>query len=191
MDRVIRVNRHEQFICDILVQPSFPGLSTRIPPWLVPFYQTLFPAKAGSAPRRVFLSREGDRKPTNLQAIETRLAALGFEKVDPMQTTSLRELLGEASHVVGIHGAALTNLIFCQPGTRFLEIMPTDVSGFISRFYYYTLCASAGMSYGAVIGPSLRPRRFEAFGQSRSDFDVDLEDLEHGLSALLEVPQLA
>ena len=116
------------------------------------------------------------------------MAALVFENVDPLKTTRLRELLGEASHVVGIHGAALTNLIFCQPGTRFLEIMPTDVSGFASRFYFYTLCASAGMSYGAVIGPSLRPRRFKNLGQSRSDFDVDLEDLEHGLHALLESP---
>jgi hypothetical protein len=67
--------------------------------------------------------------------------------------------------------------------------MPTDVSDYWSRFYYYTLCASAGMSYGAVIGPSLRPRRFKNVGQSRSDFDVDLGDLERGLNALLETTQ--
>jgi capsular polysaccharide biosynthesis protein len=186
LNRVIRIKRNEQFVCEILVQPSFPGVTTQIPPWVAPFFQTLFPAEGAPARRRVFLSREGPRKPTNLLAIETRLTALGFEKVDPLQTSRLRELMGEASHVVGIHGAALTNLIFCRPGTRFLEIMPTDVSSFGSRFYYHTLCASAGMSYGAVIGPSVRRRLFKNLGQTRSDFDVDLGDLDRGLDALLE-----
>lgn len=31
-----------------------------------------------------------------------------------------------ASHVVAVHGAGLTNLLFCQPGTKVLEIFPSN-----------------------------------------------------------------
>ena len=185
MDRVFRMERHEQFICDVLVQPSFPGLNARTPHWLVNFYQNLFPAPPRPRSRRLYFGREGRRSAVNAAAIDQRVAELGFEKVDPITTPNLREMLAEASHVVGIHGAALTNLLFCCPGTRVLEIMPTDVSGFHSRFYYYTLSTSGQMQYGVVVGTSLRKRRLNVFPQSWSDFHVDMDDLERGLAALL------
>ena len=187
-DRMIRMPRHEQFICDVLIQPSFPGLNACTPPWLVNFYQTLFPAPPLPRTRRLYFAREGTRSAVNAADLDRRIAALGFEKVDPMKTPRLRELLGQASHVIGVHGAALTNLLFCQPGTRILEIMPSDVSGFTPRFYYYTLSAGGQMPYGAVIGESLKGRLLDLFPQSGSDFVVNLDDLDRGLAALLANP---
>jgi capsular polysaccharide biosynthesis protein len=185
MDRVIRMGRHEQFICDTLVQPSFPGLNARTPPWLVNFYQNLFPSQPRPASRRLYFGREGKRSAVNSAAIDARMEELGFEKVDPMKTPHLREKLSEASHVVGVHGAALTNLLFCRPGTRVLEIMPTDISGFHSRYYYYTLSTSGQMPYGVVVGQSLKGRALNVLPQSWSDFRVDMTDLDRGLEALL------
>jgi hypothetical protein len=184
-DRVIRMQRHEQFICDVLVQPSFPGFNARTPPWLVNFYQTLFPPSPLPRTRRLYFAREGARSVVNAADIDCRIEARGFEKVDPLKTPRLREILSEASHVIGVHGAALTNLLFCQPGTRVLELMPTDVSGFTPRFYYYTLSVSGQMPYGAVIGESLKGRMLDLLPQSGSDFTVNLDDFDHGLAALL------
>lgn len=186
-ERVIRVGPREQFICDLLVQPSFPGLNTRTPHWVVEFYQQLFPASSLPRTRRLYFGREGKRSAVNAAEIDARVAEAGFEKVDAMKTPRLRELLGEASHVIGVHGAALTNLLFCQPGTRILEIMPTDVSAFYSRYYYFTLCSGGKMPYGAVVGQSLRGRRLNVLQQSWSDFHVKLGELEQGLNALLDV----
>ena len=185
VDRVIRMARREQFICDVLIQPSFPGLNTRTPPWVVHFYQNLFPPTGRPRNRRLYFGRTGKRSAVNSADIDARMHAHGFEKVDPMRTPNLREQLSEASHVVGVHGAALTNLLFCQPGTRILELMPTDVSGFYSRFYYYTLSSGGGMPYGVVTGRSLRGRTLNIFPQSWSDFDVNLADLDRGIAALL------
>ncbi|MEO6005577.1 MAG: glycosyltransferase family 61 protein [Opitutus sp.] len=98
-------------------------------------------------------------------------------------------MLGEASHVIGVHGAALTNLLFCQPGTRILEIMPTDVSGFFSRYYYYTLSAGGRMPYGVVVGQSLRGRKLNVLPQSWSDFRVEPAALERGITALFSDPE--
>ena len=50
--------------------------------------------------------------------------------------------------IVGAHGAALTNLVFCRPGTRVIEL-------FSPRYVnpcYRDLCVAAGLSYAAVIG---------------------------------------
>jgi hypothetical protein len=185
LDRVIRMARRDQFVCDTLIQPSFPGLNTRTPPWVVSFYQNLFPASPRPRTRRLYFGREGKRSAINAKEIDALMASHGFEKVDPMKTPDLRSRLGEASHIVGVHGAALTNLLFAQPGTRVLEIMPTDVSGFYSRFYYFTLTSGGSMPYGVVVGKSLQGRRLNLFGQSWSDFHVDSAQLKAGVDALL------
>ncbi|MEO6005578.1 MAG: hypothetical protein ABIZ04_02130 [Opitutus sp.] len=79
-DRVIRVQRRDQFVCDVLVQPSFPGLNTRTPPWVVEFYQNLFPASPRPRSRRIYFGREGKRSAINSAEIDARVAAGGSRK---------------------------------------------------------------------------------------------------------------
>lgn len=185
-EKIIRMAHREQFVCDELIQPSFPGLLARAPGWLIDRYRELFPGSphAGSS-RRLYFPRRGRRQALNGAEIDARLAVAGFEEVDPMTTPDLRKRLGEASYVVGVHGAALTNLMFCRPGTRVLEIMPSDIARHHNAAYYYALCSSGRMPYGAVVGPSLRERLFPWSPQSWSDFRVDLSALDRGLAALL------
>lgn len=187
-EKIIRMARREQFVCDLLIQPSFPGTLAGTPPWIVDFYRELFPARPPlRLDRKLYFPRYGRRRPCNADAIDERLAALGFEVVDPGKTPDLRDLLAEASHVVGVHGAGLTNLVFCRPGTRVLEILPSDNAYHHNAFYYYTLCASGGMPYGAVVGKSLRHRLLPVFPQSGADFQLDPAAVERGIAALLAV----
>jgi hypothetical protein len=184
--KVIRMRRHEQFICDFLIQPSLPGLLAQPPAWLIEFYRELFspPADARRG-RRLYFPRRGVRQALNSEEIDALVTEHGFETVDPMKTPDLHERLATATHVVGLHGAALTNLVFCQPGTRVLEIMPGDIAHHHNAAYYYTLCGNGGMPYGAVVGPSRRERLLPTGPQSWSEFHVPLDDLAQGLAALL------
>lgn len=183
--KVIRIGRREQFACETLIQPSLPGTLAGIPPWLVEFYRELFPASAaGSRDRRLYFPRHGRRRPIDAEAIDARMASLGFESVDPISATNLRERLAEAAFVVGVHGAALTNLVFCRPGTRVLELLPSDNAYHHNAFYYYSVCASAGLPYGAVVGRSRRMRPLASFPQSGADFSLDPDALDRGLRAL-------
>jgi hypothetical protein len=93
--------------------------------------------------------------------------------------------MAEATHIVGVHGACLANLVFCGSGTRVLEIMPTEISKYYNRAFYRTLCASGEMPYGAVIGESRRLRLLPFSPQPKTEFTVDLSDLDKGLEALL------
>jgi capsular polysaccharide biosynthesis protein len=56
-------------------------------------------------------------------------------------------VFGEASHVVGVHGAGLTNVLFCAPGTRVLEILPA----LCAAPSYWVLSTQIGHRYHAVV----------------------------------------
>jgi hypothetical protein len=78
------------------------------------------------AARRIYVRRHGSRSVLNTEELEAMLAPLGFETAE-MEALSPAEQIAmfrDADYVVAGHGAALTNLIYCAPGTRVLELSP-------------------------------------------------------------------
>jgi hypothetical protein len=183
--KVIRMGRREQLICETLIQPSFPGPVACTPPWVIDFYRGLFPAPASGRHRKIYFPRRGNRHPANAADVDARLSALGFELIDPATTPDLKTRVAEATHIVGVHGACLANLVFTAPGTKVLEIMPTEISSYYNRAFYRVLSASGRLPYGAVIGKSHRLRFSPYSPQPKALFDIDLDDLDAGLAALL------
>ena len=104
--------------------------------------------------RRLFLSRSDatTRRLLNEQQITRRLARYGFSIVRCSELSFVEQvkLLASASAVVGIHGAALSNVIFCKPGTKFLELFPE----FCVHPHYRLLAHRAGVRYGFLQGTS-------------------------------------
>jgi len=78
------------------------------------------------AARRVFVRRRGTRAVLNENEVEQTLQPLGFETHEMESLTADEQiaLFRDADHVVAAHGPALTNLLYCAPGTRVLELMP-------------------------------------------------------------------
>ena len=172
----------DQFGCEVLMQPSYPGTVETYPPWAVQFYRRHFPPPARRGSRRFFIPRRGRRGLVNEAEVEQELARHGFEVIEPEGQTDLHLSLGQASHVVGIHGAALANLVFCAPGTRVLELVPSDMPW----RYFYSLCCSADLPYGVVMGKSLRERRLPIQKATHAPFYVPIPELRAALEALLE-----
>ncbi len=95
--------------------------------WLRESFRKYFRA-AGSGPP-VFLTRRGaTRLPENLSAIEGAFSRFGFEIVDCGKLTVLRQiqLVSAAPAVAGLHGAAMTNILWSPAGTPVLEIFEPD-----------------------------------------------------------------
>ncbi|MDQ3607102.1 MAG: glycosyltransferase family 61 protein, partial [Gemmatimonadota bacterium] len=95
--------------------------------------------KPHSAPpaRRIFISRAKAtrRRLLNEEEIWSILEPAGFERVI-MEDLSLREqvdLMAETAVLFAIHGAGLTNMMFCAPGTHVVEI--ADLSFPNPNFY--------------------------------------------------------
>jgi len=91
--------------------------------WLRDAFAPYF-AKPQSGPP-IFLTRRGNaRIPENLQAIEKLFSNQGFEIIDCGAIPVHRqiEIASSASSIAGLHGAAMTNLLWASPGTPTLEI---------------------------------------------------------------------
>lgn len=133
--------------------PSLPGIPGVPRKSSILFLRELFlgDAPAPGARKRIFISREGSphRRLQDQGELWNRLRKLGFEKFEGAETSvkDQAKVFQSAQMVVAVHGAALTNLVFCQPNTVVLELFsPAYVNP-----CYRDLCHVAGLKHRAAI----------------------------------------
>jgi hypothetical protein len=87
----------------------------------------------------------------NEEEIREMLEDVGFEVITfrPSKTTSLREAykLIKSSHgMIGVHGAALTQLLFLRPGSVLVQIVPVGL-GWVSKTCFETPAKAMKLDY--------------------------------------------
>ncbi|SHE46778.1 glycosyltransferase 61 family protein [Acidocella aminolytica] len=127
--------------------------------------------------RKIFISRRdsNSRKLVNEDDLVAIARICGFDVVT-LSEMSLRDqalTFSNASHIIGAHGAGLTNIIFCEPGTKVLEF---HMEGYVN-WCYRRLCALYGAEYGFISGTRLDP----ASTIHSSSFSIPLEKFEETL----------
>lgn len=144
---------------DSLLIPSTAMAIQRVRREVLPLYRKVSVNVGASVreqyPRRLYLLRgkTAQRKIVNEDEIVSRLKYKGFVAVDPgaMSLGEQARLFRDATHIVSPHGAALTNLIFCENVVSVLECFSeTWVHG-----CYRDLCAMLGCDYYYTIGRSV------------------------------------
>ncbi len=110
-----------------------------------------------TGPRRVYISRRAARwrRVINEEEVVEALRPWGFVPVQ-LEALSLGEqiaLMQRAEAVIGIHGAGLTNLAFCQPGTIAVEIFPSNAV----LPYFWSLAQVVGLNYFPLLAPTCDP----------------------------------
>jgi tetratricopeptide (TPR) repeat protein len=106
-------------------------------------------------PKRIYISREkaSYRQVINNEDVFYLLAKHGFKKVI-FETLTLAEqslYMAAADVIVAPHGAGLTNLVFCQPGTKVLEIFSPN----FHPNYYWALSNICGLDHYYLMGEVL------------------------------------
>ena len=158
----------------------FPSLDINIlAPWKVHGLRELLSSGKPNQHRRLYFSRAraAVRRIANEKEISEVLRQQDFEILEA-ETLSWREqadLFANASVIVAPHGAALANIVFCQLGTRIVEI--TTRAGY--RDWYWELAAVAGLSYEVL---EAQPNRSASGPNENADMLVSRE----GLARLLE-----
>lgn len=98
--------------------------------------------------RKVFISRKGEqtRNIESFEAIAGILIKNGFEIVQAETLTFTEQIIlfSETSHLIGVHGAGLTNMIFMEPGSRIMEIRRKDD---MLNYCYYFMAHSVQLAY--------------------------------------------
>nr|MBP9151467.1 glycosyltransferase family 61 protein [Flavobacteriales bacterium] len=118
--------------------------------------------------KAIFINRIGTRNITNFEEIESILNKYSVEIVEPgnLNVAQQAALFNAASHIIGIHGAGMTNLVFCNhQKVKVLELCWNNRIG----TQYYWLCQSLGIDWDMHLGGAananqsfeLEPEKFE------------------------------
>lgn len=132
------------------------------------------------AGERIYVSRKGRRKCVNEQEVFALLAARGFTFVDD-KPRSLSEQIGifsSAKVIVAPHGAALTNLLWCEEGAQVVELFGETYQ----PPYYRNLSAFRSLNYHKI-GADISDEGH--WSEVNADIMVDLSALESLLDKLL------
>ncbi|MFN3899944.1 MAG: glycosyltransferase family 61 protein [Alishewanella aestuarii] len=129
LNKVVPLSAYSHLRCTELILPLRAKGSYRTPVWLNHALRELShfnPAK--SARRRLYIARldASKRQLSNEAEIISLLQQHHFEIIScsAFNVAEQQQLFSEAAVVIAPHGAALTNLLWCAPGTRILEFVP-------------------------------------------------------------------
>jgi capsular polysaccharide biosynthesis protein/SAM-dependent methyltransferase len=139
------------------------------------------PSRATPPTRRLHVLRPRGRTRRLLNEAEILeiSARHGFETIVP-ETHSVREqarLFGEAESVIGVKGAALTNIIFAPPSCRVIVLSPGD---FIDPFYW-DIAGTHHAHYAELFGTLAHEDR----ATSHNDFTIDPTRFDAALQQVL------
>jgi capsular polysaccharide biosynthesis protein len=159
---VEEVGRTETLHVETLILPLSVCSDSAFHPCVADFFRAISTNVAPvnrPMPRRIYIDRSHAtlRRLTNEPDLIAAMTAMGFVVVRP-ETMSLADqvrLFRGAETIVAPHGAALTNLGFCRPGTRVVELLMDAYCNWCFR----NLAGLLQLRYDCVLGRARRPWR--------------------------------
>jgi len=127
--KIIRTNGRTHIEADRMVVSSLKPGQFHLAGWTCRYLHDLAPKAVKNKKRRLFVGR-GDaafRRWSNEDDVFNFLRPRGFERIscEELSVAEQRQVFSEAEVVVGAHGAALANIIYCRPEATFVEIFPS------------------------------------------------------------------
>lgn len=185
-DRTIELGPPLHLKAASLVVSSYTAYATnQTPRWVCDGVRRVIGAgeKEKDPYRRIYLTRRrvNRRKVVNEDEVVAILERRGVEMVIP-ERLSLSEqaaLFGESTHVIGLYGAALCNVVFCRPGSKLLEFRVNLVP---NCTYYQDLARTCDLEYRHIEATLVNRK----WGQNAyyPDVWVNLGELEKALEAM-------
>lgn len=135
-----------------LIVPSFPGSIAWMPSWSCQYLKDkILEEKAiiKNPQKKIYISRNrsSNRRLINEKEVISLLLKHDFEiiNLELLTVAKQAELLSQAKIVISPHGSGLSNLVFCQPKTKVIEIFAPNyvypcywlVSNLVDLDYYY------------------------------------------------------
>jgi hypothetical protein len=136
-------------------------------------------APAARTGRRIYVARGGRRRVKNQDQLRRTLEAVGVETLDdvPRDVEAQIRLFRGAELIISPHGSALGNLVWCEPGTRVIELLS---SSYALNFFLY-LSRLLGLRYSYLVDPS---RRALHWTNTAEDIAVDTDALRREIERL-------
>jgi Glycosyltransferase 61 len=142
------VNTDRDVYGEVIVPPD--GRNGVYEAWYPALYSPIDIAGQHSiTPERVFISRRGARRLINEEQVAQTLARYGFHKMyfEDIPLAQQWWIARNAKAVVGIHGAALSSLVFNSRGVKLLELFHP---GYVVNIYRHLTNAIGGAWCGVT-----------------------------------------
>lgn len=190
-EKVVEASSYPHIYSNQLVVPSLKGKNQIISQESLQFLRSNFipeiDTNKKNVRKRLYLSRESAkrRKVTNELQVVNLLNSYGFECVamDNMTVESQASLLSKAEIVIAPHGAALTNIVFCPPGTKVIELFSLHIPT-----YYWLLANACSLDYYYLdCNPGKSSdNQFDFLSRNYANLDVNIEELKQIVSYALD-----
>ncbi|NEP81005.1 MAG: tetratricopeptide repeat protein [Okeania sp. SIO3B3] len=157
-DKIIESRLYPHIKAQQLIVPSCSAKQREIwvNKWSCEFLRSLFLkpqniTEVSERPKRIYISRKlaSWRRVLNEEEVVNLLEKFGFVSLTLESMTIAEQVsyMAAAKVVISPHGAGLTNLVFCSPGTKVIEIFSPKyvnslywrISNFCSLSHYYLL----------------------------------------------------
>jgi hypothetical protein len=130
---------------------------------------------------RIYVRRAGRRKILNEEALLALLQQYSFQVIDDVPHTLLEQvhIYYHAAFIIGPHGAAFANILWCQPDTHLFELFPNTYT----PDYFRYLAQVMGLTYsaychGAPVGSDHR--------HVEDNIYIDIQEVKRCLSVAFE-----
>ena len=138
-----------------LIVPSMSNKDDGVTnPIIIEWLRTFGPAKS-NPDKKIFITRKDAKTRQLVNQEELLLALAGFKPVELSQYTvrEQMEIFDKATHVVATHGAGLVNLLWCQHGTKVIEINHIEQ---VDKKVYPVLSENCGLIHKVLFGDKIK-----------------------------------
>jgi hypothetical protein len=150
-EKILIADPKEYFQADNLMIASTTTVHGNLPKRAIDFLQHTFltDSKWKKTDLKLFIERKTTRKIKNQSEVRGFLEKKGFKKVvlDTMSIKEQADLFQRAQIIVSPHGAWLTNLVFCQPWTKVIELFHEKTV----FWHYFCLSQSCNLDYSYLV----------------------------------------
>lgn len=188
-EQILVVAKHSPYIqAEELIVPFFSNaMALTMGSWVQKFLKTSFLNEANRSPikaKKLYLARPQDARngrpmPNEPELIE-HLERRGFTAIRPehFSVSEQAEIFAQADVVIAAHGAALTSIVFCRPGTSIIELY-----GDYMASSFWATSAICGLHYlnhycGAAAEYSDSESHEFIHDLRRKGFNVDLNEID-------------
>ena len=179
--RIVNTEEEPWISADRMIVPCHQIMTGhRHPVWVTDWLREQFmpPQDETGNRRRIYISRSiaRNRRVTNEDEIFRLLEPHGFEFVHAEKCTFADQIamFANAEAIIAPHGAGLSNLVFCAPGTRVIELFPS-----MTMDCYYRLCDDLSLDYTFV-----KTRQFRFHRRVGENFVIASDDMTAALQKL-------
>jgi tetratricopeptide (TPR) repeat protein len=202
--KIIESDRHPYIQAKNLIVPSFSGYLGWLSTQGLEFLRRVFSREQSSKlpescaresknthPERIYISRNkcSYRRVINEEQVIDFLSGFGFVPV-LLESMTLNEqiaLFAGAKVIIAPHGSGLTNIIFCSPGTKVIELTSPNYI----RHYYWAIGQQLNLEHYYVTGENFECypiRQLMYQNPLTEDILVNLKDLKIMLGNVNVIP---